>query len=132
MGLVLPRLCMCVKERCMRVCAVPVLLCWTLVPSHTRHAGIAENSGISSSYLLDTLWALCRKETFRILYWIFWKVLPIWLPATRITCSTLLFQYDAFLGIVSSFHWERCCLYDARNVKNFIESCKKKKRWESW
>ena len=68
---------MCVKERCMGVFAVPILPWWTLVPSHMRHAGIAKNSGVSSPYLLDTLLALCRKETFTIVYYIFWNVLPI-------------------------------------------------------
>ncbi len=68
MVLGIPRLCMCVKARYMSVYAVPVPPCWTLVPSHTRHAGIAENSGVSSPYLLDTSLALCRKETFKILY----------------------------------------------------------------
>jgi hypothetical protein len=77
MVLGIPCLCMCVKERCMSVCAVPVLPCWTLVPSHTRHAEIVKNSGVSSPYLLDTLLALCRKETVKIVYCIFWKVLPI-------------------------------------------------------
>ena len=127
MVLGIPRLCMCVKECCMSVCAVPVLPCWTLVPEHTRHTGIVENSGVSSPYLLDTSLALCRKETFKRVYCIFWKALPIGRQATRITCSTLLFQYDTFLGIASSFHLERCCLYDAKECKEFHRVLQEKK-----
>src|SRR4029450_12368056 len=101
----------------MRVCAVPVLPCWTLVPSHTRNAGIVKNSGVSSPYLLDILLALCRKETFKTVCCIFWQVLPIWLSATHITCSMLLFHYNTFLDIMSSFYFELFCLYDTRSVK---------------